>query len=143
MSEKRLAIVTPVYNRADELPALFESLAHQRCQDLKWHVVDDGGSDGSYIERTLRIPLLELLLSGFPWLGQLASSRSSSQRVRQALFTRRSVSTPWRKWLRTMPMFSRIVRHVYNRKTPAAGLYRPSCKRRVHESPGYLLRGVH
>lgn len=50
MSEKRLAIVTPVYNRAAELPALFGSLVRQGRQDFKWYVVDDGSSDGSWAE---------------------------------------------------------------------------------------------
>ena len=48
MSGKRLAIVTPVYNRVTELPALFESLVRQGRQDFKWYVVDDGSSDGSW-----------------------------------------------------------------------------------------------
>lgn len=47
MSERRLAIVTPVYNRARELPALFNSLKQQRCRDFTWYVVDDGSTDGS------------------------------------------------------------------------------------------------
>lgn len=53
MSGKRLAIVTPVYNRAAELLALFESLSHQDRQEFKWYVVDDGSTDGSWevIER--------------------------------------------------------------------------------------------
>lgn len=48
MSERRLAIVTPVYNRASELPALFDSLVHQRCWDFIWYVIDDGSSDESW-----------------------------------------------------------------------------------------------
>lgn len=48
MSTKRLAIVTPVYNRAAELPALFESLSHQDNQEFTWYVVDDGSTDGSW-----------------------------------------------------------------------------------------------
>lgn len=48
MSTNRLAIVTPVYNRAAELPALFESLSHQDRQEFTWYVVDDGSTDGSW-----------------------------------------------------------------------------------------------
>lgn len=48
MSTNRLAIVTPVYNRAAELPALFESLSHQDHQEFTWYVVDDGSTDGSW-----------------------------------------------------------------------------------------------
>lgn len=48
MSTKRLAIVTPVYNRVAELPALFESLSHQDNQEFTWYVVDDGSTDGSW-----------------------------------------------------------------------------------------------
>lgn len=48
MSGKRMAIVTPVYNRADELPALFRSLKSQTCQDFVWYVVDDGSTDESW-----------------------------------------------------------------------------------------------
>lgn len=53
MSGDRLAIVTPVYNRAAELPALFESLACQDRQEFTWYVVDDGSTDDSWgvIER--------------------------------------------------------------------------------------------
>ena len=48
MSGKRLAIVTPVYNRASELSTLFNSLICQSCHDFTWYVVDDGSSDGTW-----------------------------------------------------------------------------------------------
>lgn len=48
MSTNKLAIVTPVYNRAVELQALFESLSRQDCQEFTWYVVDDGSTDGSW-----------------------------------------------------------------------------------------------
>ena len=48
MSAKKLAIVTPVYNRAKELPFLFKSLMQQSRHDFKWYVVDDGSSDESW-----------------------------------------------------------------------------------------------
>lgn len=53
MSGNRLAIVTPVYNRAVELSALFESLSRQDRQEFTWYVVDDGSTDESWdvIER--------------------------------------------------------------------------------------------
>lgn len=49
MSESRLAIVTPAYNRAVELSTLFDSLMGQACQDFTWYVVDDGSTDGSWL----------------------------------------------------------------------------------------------
>lgn len=48
MNSERLAIVTPVYNRASELQALFDSLLRQNCQKFTWYVVDDGSADGSW-----------------------------------------------------------------------------------------------
>ncbi len=48
MSNERLAIVTPVYNRASELQVLFESLVRQDRQKFTWYVVDDGSTDGSW-----------------------------------------------------------------------------------------------
>ena len=48
MSDKRLAIVTPAYNRSGELPTLYGSLVRQERQDFKWYVVDDGSDDDSW-----------------------------------------------------------------------------------------------
>ena len=48
MSGKKLAIVTPVFNRSGELPALYASLVRQERQDFKWYVVDDGSNDVSW-----------------------------------------------------------------------------------------------
>lgn len=43
----QLTIVTPAYNRADKLPALYESLCQQTSVDFNWLVVDDGSQDGT------------------------------------------------------------------------------------------------
>lgn len=43
----QLTIVTPAYNRADKLPALYESLCRQTSDDFNWLVVDDGSQDGT------------------------------------------------------------------------------------------------
>jgi glycosyltransferase involved in cell wall biosynthesis len=40
-----LTIVTPAYNRADRLPALYNSLIQQSNQKFNWLVVDDGSID--------------------------------------------------------------------------------------------------
>lgn len=43
----QLTIVTPTYNRADKLPALYESLCQQTSDEFHWLVVDDGSQDGT------------------------------------------------------------------------------------------------
>ena len=48
MSAKKLAIVTPVYNRACELKNLYESLKTQTVDDFVWYLVDDGSTDNSW-----------------------------------------------------------------------------------------------
>ena len=48
MTGHMLAIVTPVYNRAAELPHLYQTLCEQTCRDFAWYVVDDGSEDGSW-----------------------------------------------------------------------------------------------
>lgn len=48
MNGGKLAIVTPVYNRAVELQMLFNSLLRQDCQEFTWYVVDDGSTDDSW-----------------------------------------------------------------------------------------------
>lgn len=40
-----LTIVTPTYNRADKLPALYRSLCQQTTYDFDWLIVDDGSKD--------------------------------------------------------------------------------------------------
>ena len=40
-----LTIFTPTYNRAHQLPRLYESLLAQRCFDFEWLIVDDGSGD--------------------------------------------------------------------------------------------------
>lgn len=42
-----VTIVTPTYNRASNLPALFQSLCAQTCKDFLWLVIDDGSQDGT------------------------------------------------------------------------------------------------
>lgn len=44
---KRLTVFTPVYNRADMLPRLYESLLSQTDRDFLWLAVDDGSKDNS------------------------------------------------------------------------------------------------
>ena len=41
----RLTVFTPSYNRADRLPALYESLKKQRAGEFMWLIVDDGSTD--------------------------------------------------------------------------------------------------
>ena len=40
-----LTVFTPAYNRANELPRLYDSLKNQTCTDFEWVVVDDGSQD--------------------------------------------------------------------------------------------------
>ncbi len=44
---KKLTVFTPVYNRADMLKGLYESLLNQTNRDFVWLVVDDGSTDES------------------------------------------------------------------------------------------------
>lgn len=39
-----VSIITPVYNRAELLQRLYESLCRQTCKDFEWIVVDDGSA---------------------------------------------------------------------------------------------------
>lgn len=44
---KQVAIITPTYNRANELKRLYESLLLQTDKDFYWLVVDDGSTDNT------------------------------------------------------------------------------------------------
>lgn len=45
---KFVTVFTPLYNRKDLLPRLYESLRAQTCTDFEWVICDDCSSDGSY-----------------------------------------------------------------------------------------------
>jgi len=47
MSEIKLTIFTPAYNRAHTLPRTYESLCQQNCKDFIWLIVDDGSQDNT------------------------------------------------------------------------------------------------
>ena len=40
-----LTVFTPVYNRAETLTRLYESLQKQTCTDFEWLIIDDGSTD--------------------------------------------------------------------------------------------------
>lgn len=40
-----ITVITPTYNRADKLPALFASLQAQSSKNFAWLIVDDGSTD--------------------------------------------------------------------------------------------------
>lgn len=44
---KKLAVLTPAYNRETLLARCFESLKKQTNKNFKWYVVDDGSTDGT------------------------------------------------------------------------------------------------
>lgn len=44
---KLLSILTPTYNRAENLNALFQSLCDQTDENFEWWVIDDGSTDGT------------------------------------------------------------------------------------------------
>lgn len=46
-AEELLSVVTPVYNAAAHLPALYDCLRAQTHTEWEWVVVDDGSTDGS------------------------------------------------------------------------------------------------
>lgn len=52
-----LSILTPTYNRADNLEALFGSLCAQTNKDFEWWVVDDGSTDNT--EQTVKSFILQ------------------------------------------------------------------------------------
>ncbi|MEX0973206.1 MAG: glycosyltransferase family 2 protein [Solirubrobacterales bacterium] len=43
----RISVITATYQRAAELPRLYESLLAQTCGDFEWILIDDGSSDGT------------------------------------------------------------------------------------------------
>lgn len=45
---KFVTVFTPLYNRKDLLPRLYESLTRQTCSAFEWVICDDCSSDGSY-----------------------------------------------------------------------------------------------
>ena len=40
-------VFTPVYNRKEFLPQIYQSLLNQKYKDFEWVIVDDGSSDGT------------------------------------------------------------------------------------------------
>ena len=42
-----ITILTPTYNRENNLPKLYESLVKQTDKNFEWLVIDDGSTDGS------------------------------------------------------------------------------------------------
>ncbi|MGN1190481.1 MAG: glycosyltransferase family 2 protein [Candidatus Ornithospirochaeta sp.] len=42
-----ISVITPTYNRAHTLPALYNSLKTQTSNDFEWIIVDDGSSDNT------------------------------------------------------------------------------------------------
>jgi len=47
MSEIKITIVTPSYNRAHTLLRVYESLKNQTFKDFKWIIMDDGSTDNT------------------------------------------------------------------------------------------------
>lgn len=45
MSEVKITIVTPSYNRAHTLARVYDSLKNQSFKDFKWIIMDDGSID--------------------------------------------------------------------------------------------------
>lgn len=45
MNSPTVTIITPTYNRANLLPACFNSLCRQTSSDFEWLIVDDGSTD--------------------------------------------------------------------------------------------------
>ena len=43
-----ITIVTPAYNRAKSIPALYQSLLRQSSKDFDWLVIDDGSEDNTH-----------------------------------------------------------------------------------------------
>ena len=47
MKELLITVLTPTYNRGEELKDLFASLQAQTCMNFRWLVVDDGSTDNT------------------------------------------------------------------------------------------------
>ena len=47
MSNARITVFTPAYNRAHTLPRTLESLIKQENKNFKWLIVDDGSADNT------------------------------------------------------------------------------------------------
>ncbi len=47
MSEAKITIVTPSYNRAHTLTRVYDSLKNQSFEDFKWIIMDDGSTDNT------------------------------------------------------------------------------------------------
>lgn len=47
MSNIKITIITPTYNRAHTLPRVYESLKNQTFKDFKWIIMDDGSTDNT------------------------------------------------------------------------------------------------
>lgn len=47
MTQKKLTIFTPAYNRAHTIGRTYESLLHQTCKDFEWLIIDDGSTDNT------------------------------------------------------------------------------------------------
>ncbi len=47
VSNARLTVFTPTFNRAETLPRLYASLLEQVCVDFEWLIVDDGSTDAT------------------------------------------------------------------------------------------------
>lgn len=47
MGNVKVTIFTPVYNRANTLKRLYDTLVRQTCKDFEWLVVNDGSTDDS------------------------------------------------------------------------------------------------
>lgn len=48
MNNRMITVFTPLYNRKDLLPRLYESLTHQTNYGFEWLICDDCSVDGSY-----------------------------------------------------------------------------------------------
>ena len=42
---KKMTIITPTYNRSENLKEVYKSLNNQTNQDFVWIIVDDGSKD--------------------------------------------------------------------------------------------------
>lgn len=49
MSEAKITVITPTYNRAHTLPRVYESLKKQSFKDFIWLIMDDGSTDNTNV----------------------------------------------------------------------------------------------